>query len=82
MLKTSKCLYEPTPKQRFIEREYKEYKNRLKLVRQILKHPDEVDILKISFDEKYYIFEFDPTVGDDNLVIGTKYYKSRQFRHL
>ena len=70
VLKESKYLY-PTiisTKQEIVE-SMKAYKKRKKTVRRCLKCPDEVDDLKISFDEKYIIFEFDPTVGDNDLVI-------------
>ena len=53
----------------YVETYIKEYKKRLKTVRRYFKAPDEIDDLKISFDDKYIIFEFDPTVGDDNLEI-------------
>jgi hypothetical protein len=32
--------------------------------------------------KKYIIFEFDPTVGDDNLVIGTNYDNSGTYENL
>ena len=72
LLKGSHYLYSPSIKQSILE-EKKKYKERLKTVRRFLKCPDEVDDLKISFDEKYIIFEFDPTVGDDDLVIYNNY---------
>jgi hypothetical protein len=34
---------------------------------------NEIDDLKISFDDKYIIFDFDPTVGDDDLEIYTNF---------
>ncbi len=51
----------------------KEYKPRLKSVKRFLICPDEVDDLIMSSDEKYHIFEFDPSLGDDNLTIYTNY---------
>ena len=71
-LKECECIYEKTVKQNIVE-SMKKYKPRLKSVRPILKFPDEVDDLKMSSDEKNYMFEFDPTVGDDNLVIYENY---------
>ena len=65
VLKEVKCNYEPTLKQF--------HKKRLKTVRICFKNPDEIDDLKISFDDKYIIFEFDPTVGDDDLEIYTNF---------
>jgi hypothetical protein len=67
-LKEAKYLYSSTPKERIVE-DLKEYKKRLKTVRRSFESPDEIDDLKISFDEKCLLFEFDPTVGDDYLVI-------------
>ena len=72
-LKNVKCNYEPTQKQMYVEKYFKEYKNRLKTVRRCFKTPDEIEDLKISFDDKYIIFEFDPTVGDDDLEIYTNF---------
>ena len=57
----------------YVETYIKEYKNRLKTVRRCFKTPDEIEDLKISFDDKYIIFEFDPTVGDDDLEIYTNF---------
>ena len=73
ILKNTKCNYEPTLKQCEIEKYYSIYKKRLKTVRRCFKNPDEIDELKISFDDKYIIFEFDSTVGDDNLEIYTNF---------
>ena len=73
VLKEVKCNYEPTLKQCEIEKYYSIYKKRLKTVRICFKNPDEIDDLKISFDDKYIIFEFDPTVGDDDLEIYTNF---------
>ena len=72
-LKNVKCNYEPTIKQMCIEKHYSIYKKRSKTVRRSFKNPDEIDELKISFDDKYIIFEFDSTVGDDNLEIYTNF---------
>jgi len=72
-LKNVKCNYEPTQKQIYIENNIKEYKKRLKTVRRCFKNPDEIDDLKISFDDKYIIFDFDPTVGDGDLEIYTNF---------
>ncbi len=63
-LKEAKYLYSPTPKGMIVE-DMREYKKRLKTVRRSIKSPDEIDDLKISFEEIYIIFEFDPTVGYD-----------------
>ena len=60
----------------------KQYNPRLKTTRHFLKYPDEVDGLIMSSDEKYHIFEFDPTVGDDNLVIYTTFTKPSKFELL
>ena len=73
VLKEVKCNYEPTLKQYEIEKHCSIYKKRLKTVRRCLKNPDEIDDLKISFDDKYIILEFDPTVGDDDLEICTNF---------
>ena len=72
-LKNVKCNYEPTQKQMYVETYIKEYKKQLKTVRRCFKNPDEIDNLIISFDDKYIIFDFDPTVGDDNLEIYTNF---------
>jgi hypothetical protein len=61
VLKEVKCNYEPTLKQYEIEKHCSIYKKRLKTVRRCFKNPDEIDDLKISFDDKYRIFEFDST---------------------
>jgi hypothetical protein len=73
ILKEIKCNYEPTVIQFYTEKYDNRYKKRLKTVRRYFKSPDEIDDLKISFDDKYIIFEFDSTVGDDNLEIYTNF---------
>ncbi len=73
VLKNKNCNYVPTMKQMDIEEHYSIYKKRLKTVKRCFKNPDEIDELKINFDDKYIIFEFDSTVGDDDLEIYTNF---------
>ncbi len=46
----------------------REYKKQLQKVRKKINTLDAIDDLKISFDEKYIIFEFDLNAWDDCLV--------------
>jgi hypothetical protein len=51
-----------------IDEGMREYKKQLQKVRKKFNTPNAIDDLKISFDEKYIIFQFDLTTWDDGLV--------------